>query len=296
MRTCIGTVVVSLVGSAFVVGANGCAGGADGSEDIETRTGAVSISPAATASGIQYGVMWTWLNNGRNAVPLIQGSNNACFLNAVWGKFRMPTNAPDEVTVFEDWEHQWRIGGYASGSGTPSGDAFCIRGVTPTAEVFAESGQSVSMGVNPATHTCFLTMIAGGFSTAASYVRLRNTGSDLRLEVSSGGTYKRALAQCVAKPPGPELTVSAPNQEVQLRAVTNVGGIPLVGDATSTSTDQPFFCALTKVEGFLNGPDSRWVGAYIKPLSNGAFAWKLGRGPASTYFNNELSASARCVR
>jgi hypothetical protein len=277
--------------SAFAIGAGSCAvDDADALDDIEIRTDAVVISPAATASGIQYGVMYTWPTNGVNRVPLISGENNACFINNVWGNFN---SFATEVRVTMTSGGQWELSGSSAGTGTPSADAYCIRNVTPTQERSATNGQLVAMGVDPSTHSCFLTKIGGAFDSNGSFVRVVKTATDWVLEVSSGGSPKRGSARCVPKPSVWETTVSGPGAEAQLRGLSSSGNVI---DAINLVTNQSFFCSLTKVQGQLTGPDSRWIGTYVKPLSDGTYAWKLGRGPHSGIFAPALAASARCVR
>jgi len=279
----------SMVTALFVAVA-GCAPGDETPEDVEVQTGAVSVYPRATGSDIQYGTMYTWPRNGLNNVPVLAGANNACFLNSVWGKFHIANDIPDEVDVALLADGTWVIGGQATGDGTPSGDAFCIRNVAPTALVAAKTGESKPMGVDAATHSCFLTSIGGGFDSAGSYARVRKSGSQWLLEVS-GGTFKRATAQCVPIVAGAQRSVSAPGGEVQLLGTANDSGI--IEEAINTSSKAPYFCALTNVQGILVGPDQNWVGTYLKPQADGTFAWKLGRGTFSTF---PVSASARCLR
>jgi hypothetical protein len=105
----------------------------------------------------------------------------------------------------------------------------------------------------------------------------------------------RANAICIAKAPGPELRVSAPS-EVQLKGNVVVDGIPLPVDAVNPTSSQHFFCSLTGIEGYLVGTKGAWVGTYLKPRSDGKYAWKLGEGSYPFPWLAPLGATARCAR
>ena len=274
------------------VSVTGCDPGDEVSEDVEVVESAVSMWPGTEGGGtFQYGRAWSWATNGTNAVTLLPSSGNSCFLSTVSGDLR----SGDEVSVGVTGGSQWVIRGNAPGGGSPAGNAFCMNNVSATARVDVVSGESRSMGagVGPVSHTCFLATVRGPFNSNGSFVRLINNSSGWLLEAGGGAS---GSARCVAKPLGPERSVSASGTEVQLKGVRLISGvIPVVEDAINTTADGPYFCALTRVQGHLRGLSGAVVGTYLWP--GGANPqWKLREGSYLLAPFYPLSASSRCAR
>jgi hypothetical protein len=274
-------------------------------EDVEIHTGAVTVSPEGT-TGIQYGKMWTWDTNHSDSVdvgvPWTDGNAWKCFLNSIWGSFEGAARSDGtfddaQVTLFPNLPNDhWKLSGgtapHAQGTQANAADAFCVKNNHPGLGVQARSSVTVIIpNRNPTEHTCFFVSIWGGFYNSQAYARIYPDGAQWKLSVSRDVT---AQAACVDRPPGPEHTVTGPNSEVQLFARSSSS--PLSVTAINSSSSAPYFCALTRVEGHFRGQPGQWVGTYLKPQTNGTWAWKLGQGNYTGASQYPIRASARCVR
>jgi hypothetical protein len=285
--------------------ATGCGVDDDITEDLEVQTGAVTISPQG-GTGIQYGKMWTWDTHSDTrvdmGVPWTSGNTWKCFLNSIWGSYeggvRSDGSFDDaQVTLWPSApNNNWALGGFPgphpSGTQANAADAFCLQNSHSGLGVEARSGVTVIIpDRNTSQHTCFFRFLSGGFYRSESYARIYADGSQWKLSVSRDVT---ASAMCVDRPPGPEHTVTGPNQEVQMFGRS--ASPPLTISAINSTASAPFFCALTRVEGYFRGLPGQWVGTYLKPQSDGRWAWKLGEGNYSGASQFPVRASARCVR
>ena len=291
-RGCEAGLWAAVAGGALSMLLAGCgeAPGADGAEEVDVRTAAVTVSPAAFTgtAAIQYGTMWTWPNNGAALVQLISGSNTACFINAMWGSFQ---SAGDRLDVFKSG-NTWFIGG-AHGSGTPSGDAYCMSGVTVSSEFSWSGGGPVSLG-SATNQTCYLNRVQGNFANSDAAIRLQIVNNEWQLSGTSGLS---AAARCVNRPPMPESSinsVTSPGANLQ-------GAAPLQL-AVNTSTTGEYFCALTSVRGHFR--NNGWVGTLVQESSDGSppprWTWRMasaGHGGGSQIFDlfKPLRATGRCV-